>query len=76
MLLSQSPDDFEQEDEDFLSQIGSVVVFSSSTNSVKNLRAAFGRRLAPENFSDKELPRGVAWAKLPNAELTKVSAWE
>ena len=75
MLLSQSPDDFEGEDDDFLSQISALIVFTSSTNSVKDLRAALGRRLAPEDFSDKNLPTGVAWAKLPKQELQKVRAW-
>ena len=75
MLLSQSPDDFEGEDDDFLSQISALIVFTSSTNSVKDLRAALGRRLAPEDFSDKNLPTGVAWAKLPKQELQKVQAW-
>ena len=74
MLLSQSPEDFEGED-DFLSQLGSVVVFTSSTKSVKDLNAVFGRRLGPEDFSDKTLPAGVAWAKLPRQDLMRVQAW-
>ncbi len=76
MLLSQSPDDFEGEEDDFLSQISSIVVFTSSTNSVKDLRAALGRRLAPEDFSDKNLPTGVALTKLPKQDLMKVRAWQ
>ncbi len=76
MLLSQSPDDFMGEEDDFLSQISSIIVFTSTTNSVKNLRAALGRRLAPEDFSDKNLPPGVAWAKLPKQELIRVQAWQ
>jgi len=75
MLLSQSPDDFSGEEDDFLSQIGSLIVFTSSTNSVKDLRAALGRRLAPEDFSDKNLPTGVALTKLPKHDLMKVRAW-
>lgn len=76
MLLSQSPDDFAGEEDDFLSQISSIIVFTSSTNSVKDLRAALGRRLAPEDFSDKNLPTGVALTKLPKQELMKVRAWQ
>jgi len=76
MLLSQSPDDFAGEEDDFLSQISSIIVFTSSTNSVKDLRAALGRRLAPEDFSDKNLPTGVALAKLPKQELMRVRAWQ
>lgn len=74
MLLSQSPEDFEGED-DFLSQLGSIVVFTSSTKSVKDLNAAFGQRKSAEDFSDKVLPAGVAWAKLPRHDLIKVRAW-
>ncbi len=76
MLLSQSPDDFSGEEDDFLAQISSIIVFTSSTNSVKDLRAALGRRLAPEDFSDKNLPTGVALAKLPKQELMKLRAWQ
>ncbi len=74
MLLSQSPEDFEGED-DFLSQLGSIVVFTSSTQSVKDLNAFFGQKKGPEEFSDKTLPAGVAWAKLPRQELMRVQAW-
>ena len=67
---------FDQEADDFLSQMGSIVVFSSATKSVRNLRAALGRRITPEEFSDSELPRGVAWMKLPGRDPTKVLAWK
>ena len=76
MLLSQSPDDFTGEEEDFLSQLGSIIVFTSSTKSVKDLRASLGSRLGPDDFSDRVLQAGIAWAKLPKRDLMKVQAWK
>jgi DNA sulfur modification protein DndE len=76
LLLSQSPDDFEQEADDFLSQLGAIAVFASSTSTVKNLAPALGRKVQPQEFSDRELPPGVALVKLPNQELTKIIAWQ
>ena len=76
MLLSQSPDDFDKEADDFLQQVGTICTFTSNAQSVKNLRAALGRRVDPEAFSDKELPKGVALVKLPHREATKVVAWK
>lgn len=75
MLMSQSPEDFDQEEEDFLSQMGVIVVFKSKASSLKNLRAAFGKKVNPEEFGDKALPNGVALAKLPQADPTKIIAW-
>lgn len=75
MLLSQSPEDFDQEEDDFLSQMGTIGVFASSAKSVKNLRAAFGRPIKPEDFSDKALPAGQVLAKLPEKEI-KLIAWQ
>lgn len=75
MLLSQSPDDFDKEDEDFLAQMGSIGVFTSTGTSVRSLRAALGRKLDVEDFSDRELPKGVALAKLPGRDAAKILAW-
>ncbi len=76
MLLSQSPEDFDREEDDFLSQMGTIAVFNSNAQSVKNLRAALGRRVDPEDFSDKNLPKGVAFVKMPHRDPTKVIAWK
>jgi DNA sulfur modification protein DndE len=75
MLLSQSPDDFDQEDEDFLQNMGIVAAFKSQTDSVKSLRAVFGGRIRPEDFADSALPRGIALVKLPDQEARRVVAW-
>jgi len=76
MLLSQSPEDFDAEEEDFLSHMGTIGVFTSSAQSVRSLRAALGRKVDPEEFSDRSLPRGVALVKRPQKEATKVLAWK
>jgi hypothetical protein len=75
MLLSQSPEDFDQEADDFLSQMGSILVFASVARSVKNLRAALGKKLNPEELGDKALGRGIALAKLPGMDPIKIIAW-
>lgn len=75
MLLSQSPEDFDQEADDFLSQMGTIAVFTSSAQSIRNLRAALGQKVKPEDFSDKALQKGVALVKVPGREPTKVIAW-
>ncbi|HEX4796111.1 MAG TPA: DUF87 domain-containing protein [Humisphaera sp.] len=75
MLLSQSPEDFDQEEDDFLSQMGTIAVFNSSAQSIRNLRSALGQKVRPEDFSDKALQRGVALVKLPEREPTRIIAW-
>ena len=76
MLLSQSPEDFDSEEDDFLSQVGTVMVFQSAATSVRALAAAMGRKMRPEDVSDTRLTKGVALAKLPNREPTEVLAWK
>nr|VFK65175.1 MAG: DNA sulfur modification protein DndE [Candidatus Kentron sp. UNK]VFK71322.1 MAG: DNA sulfur modification protein DndE [Candidatus Kentron sp. UNK] len=76
MLLSQSPDDFEQEEDDFLEQMGSIGVFAFSSPRVKNLSAAFGCLIAPRDFSDKRLPTGVALVKIPGEVARRIVAWK
>jgi DNA sulfur modification protein DndE len=76
MLLSQSPEEFDQEADDFLSQMGTIGVFTSSAKSVTSLSAALGRKVRPEEFSDVELQPGVALVKRPGAEASRVIAWK
>ncbi len=76
VLLSQSADDFDQEEDDFLEQMGTVAVFALSSSSVKNLDGAFGRRMRVEDFSDRALPPGLALVKLPGQAPRKVVAWK
>ncbi|BAU49163.1 DNA sulfur modification protein DndE [Sulfurifustis variabilis] len=76
MLLSQSADDFDQEEDDFLEQMGTVGVFSLSSSSVKTLDGAFGRRMRIEDFSDRALPPGIALVKFPGQNARKILSWK
>jgi DNA sulfur modification protein DndE len=76
MLLSQSPDDFDKEEDDFLSQMGTVGVFASAAQSVKSLRPVMGKKVRPEDLTDAALGKGVAFVKLPGRDPTKVLAWK
>jgi hypothetical protein len=76
MLLSQGPDDFDQEEDDFLEQMGTVGVFALSSSNVRSLNGTFGRKVRVEDFSDRALPTGVALTKLPGVSPQKIVAWE
>ncbi|QTO40865.1 helicase HerA domain-containing protein [Desulfovibrio desulfuricans] len=76
MLLSQGPDDFDQEEDDFLEQMGTVGVFALSASNVKNLTGTFGKRMKVEDFADKSLPAGVALVKFSGRPQVKVLAWK
>ena len=75
MLLSQGPDDFDQEEDDFLQQMGTVGVFALSASNLKSLSGTFGKKPRLEEFSDRALPRGVALVKLPEQSARKILAW-
>lgn len=75
MLLSQGPDDFDQEEDDFLEQMGTVGVFSLSSSNVKSLNGSFGKKMKVEDFADRNLPPGVAMVKFPGQVPKKVVAW-
>lgn len=75
ILLSQGPDDFDQEEDDFLQQMGTVGVFALSSSGLKSLTGAFGKKMKSEDFSDKNLPPGVALVKLPGQNPLKIKAW-
>ena len=69
MLISQSPDDFEGEDDDLLSEMGLVLALATNANP-----KAVKRLLPAANLS--ALEKGQAWAKLrgrPKAEL--IQTW-
>jgi hypothetical protein len=76
MLLSQGPDDFDQEEDDFLEQMGTVGVFALSASNVKNLTGTFGKKMKVEDFADKNLPAGVALVKFPGNPPRKVLSWK
>ena len=76
ILLSQSPEDFDKEEDDFLSQMGTVAVFASSTQSVKSLRPIVNKKVQPEDLNDSALAKGIALVKLPGREPMKILAWK
>jgi DNA sulfur modification protein DndE len=73
MLVSQSPDDFMQEDEDFLANIG--LLFSFRTNAKPgSLQRVFGERIDLAGLAD-----GVCVTRIPDAgrkRPVKVQAWK
>lgn len=77
MLLSQDPSDFEGQEYDFMTQIGSVVAFAcnQSTGGLRALEGAFGRKVQTREFSDTYLEQGVAFCKLPGREAERVRCW-
>jgi len=77
MLLSQDPSDFEGPDEDFMSQLGTIIAFAcaKADRGIKALEGPFGRRLRGSDFSDTALTTGVALVKTPNLSHMKVQAW-
>jgi DNA sulfur modification protein DndE len=73
MLISQSPDDFAQEEEDFLENIG--LTFSFRTNAAPgSLKRVFG-----ESVDLAGLPNGVCITRLPDPSRRRpiqVQAWQ
>lgn len=77
MLLSQDPSDFEGQEYDFMTQIGSVVAFAcnQSSGGLRALEGAFGRKVQTREFSDTYLEQGVAFCKVPGREAERVKCW-
>ncbi len=77
MLLSQDPSDFEGEQDDFTTQLGTVIGFScnQSRSGLRALRGVFGRALQEREFSDAYLPPGVAFCKLPGRAPERITCW-
>ena len=77
MLLSQDPGDFEGPDEDFMSQLGTVIAFacSKTDRGIKSLEGNFGCRLRGSDFADTSLTKGMALVKTPNRSHMKIQAW-
>lgn len=71
-LISQSPDDYETTDEDFLSQIGLMACFRANGTSPRVLKACLGQTVDLAG-----LPDGVAVTRLPGqSTATRIQAWE
>ena len=71
VLISQSPDDFAQEDENFLENIGLAVSFRTNAKS-SALKAVLG-----ESVDLGGLPNGVCVTRLPDRRgIVRVKAWD
>ncbi len=71
-LMSQSPDDFDAEEDNFLENIGLAISFRTNAVKPKALRAVLGN-----NIELSTLPAGVAVTRLPGERnFVKVQAWE
>jgi hypothetical protein len=71
-LISQSPDDYNSEDENFLENIGLAVCFNTHALSPRALNAWLGQSIALGS-----LPKGIAVTRLPGQHgIIKVKAWE
>lgn len=71
MLISQKPDDFEGEDDDFLSEMGLIACFAT------NARDNAVRRILGQGASISTLKKGEALVKQRgDARAKKVLAWE
>lgn len=78
ILLSQDPSDFEAEQDDFTTQLGTVIGFScnQSKSGLRSLRGVYGRALQEREFSDITLPPGVAFCKLPQRDPEQIRCWQ
>jgi DNA sulfur modification protein DndE len=71
-LISQSPEDYDTSEEDFLQQIGLTVCFRSNGTSPRVLKACLGQTVDLAG-----LPDGVAVTRLPGQTgISRVKAWE
>lgn len=71
-LISQSPEDYDTAEEDFLDQIGLTVCFKANGTSPRVLKACLGQTVDLAG-----LPDGVAVTRLPGQSgVARVRAWE
>jgi hypothetical protein len=71
-LISQSPDDFDTVEDNFLEQIGLTACFRSNGTSPRVLKACLG-----QSIDLAGLPDGVAVTRLPGQSVTsRIKAWE
>jgi DNA sulfur modification protein DndE len=75
MLLSQSPDDFDQGRYNFSREMGLSIVFSCVLEKPKMLEAVIGGKINPRHLS--QLPAGVALTRIPGTDdPVEIQAWE
>jgi len=71
-LISQSPEDYDTVEEDFLAQIGLMACFRANATSPRVLKACMG-----QSVDLAGLPDGVAIARLPGQSIaSRIQAWE
>ena len=71
-LISQSPEDFDTVEDNFLDQIGLTVCFRANGTSPRVLKACLGQTVDLAG-----LPDGVAVSRLPGVSgITRIKAWE
>ena len=71
-LISQSPEDFDTVEDNFLDQIGLTACFRSNGTSPRVLKACLGQTVDLAG-----LPDGVAVTRLPGQPgMTRIKAWE
>lgn len=68
-LISQSPDDFETEEDDFLAEMGLVLAFGT------NAKPGATRRIFGQRARLEELRPGEAWARLRGEPARRVKVW-
>ena len=75
MLLSQSPDDFDQGRYNFSREMGLAIIFSCVLEKPKMLEAVIGGKINPRHLS--QLATGVALTRIPGTdEPVEIQAWE
>ncbi len=68
-LISQSPDDFETEEDDFLAEMGLVLAFGT------NAKPGVTRRIFGQRARLEELGPGEAWVRLRGEPARRVRVW-
>lgn len=71
-LISQSPDDYDQEEDNFLENVGLAMCFKTNASSSRALKSWLGQQV-----DLGALPPGVAVTRLPGQSgVTRIRAWE
>jgi len=71
-LISQSPDDYDQEEDNFLENVGLALCFKTSAASARALKALLGQQV-----DLGALPAGVAVTRLPGqSSVTRIQVWK
>ena len=75
ILLSQSPDDFDQPKYNFAREMGLTIIFSCAVERPRMIEALLGGQIDPQKLS--QLPPGVAITRIPGSPRpTEVRIWK